>query len=120
PFYCYSDATLTRHYKVFSGAFSKVKATVCFAVKSNSNLAVLKTLGDLGAGADAVSQGEIMRARKVGIPARKIVFSGVGKTKEEMAYALKEHIFQFNVESLPELQALNEVALSLGKVAPVA
>ncbi len=120
PFYCYSDATLTRHYNVFATAFSKIKATICFAVKSNSNIAVLKTLGDLGAGADAVSQGEIMRALKAGIPARKIVFSGVGKTREEMAYALKEGIFQFNVESLPELEALDEVAASLGKVARIA
>lgn len=120
PFYCYSDATLTRHYKVFADAFSKVKATICFAVKSNSNVAVLKTLGNLGAGADAVSQGEIMRALHAGIPARKIVFSGVGKTKEEMAYALEKGIFQFNVESLPELEALNEVALSRGRIAAIA
>lgn len=120
PFYCYSDATLSRHYNVFADAFSSVKAKICFAVKANSNLAVLKTLADLGGGADAVSQGEIMRARKAGVPADKIIFSGVGKTKEEMAYALKEHIFQFNVESEPELEALNEVALSMGRLAPIA
>lgn len=120
PFYCYSDATLTRHYQVFANAFKGVRSKICFAVKSNSNQAVLKTLANLGAGADAVSMGEIMRALKVGIPGNKIVFSGVGKTQEEMAYALKNQVFQFNVESEPELEALNEVALSLGKRAPIA
>lgn len=120
PFYCYSDATLTRHYSVFAEAFKSVKTKICFAIKSNSNQAVLKTLANLGAGADAVSVGEIMRAIKAGISPGKIVFSGVGKTREEMAYALQQQIFQFNIESEPELDALNEVALSLGKRAPIA
>lgn len=120
PFYCYSHATLKRHYQVFAEAFKGTKTTICFAVKSNSNLAVLKTLEQLGAGADAVSEGEIRRALAVGIPGRKIVFSGVGKTREEMAFALKQKIFQFNIESEPELIALNEVAESLGVIAPIA
>jgi diaminopimelate decarboxylase len=120
PFYCYSTATLVRHYKVFAEAFASVKATICFAVKANSNLAVLKTLANEGAGADCVSEGEIRRALAASVPASKIVFSGVGKTREEMAYALKQGIFQFNVESEPELRALSEVASSLGTRAPIA
>jgi diaminopimelate decarboxylase len=120
PFYCYSTATLTRHYNVFADSFKSVNATICFAVKANSNLAVLKTLANLGAGGDCVSEGEIRRCLAAGIPASKIVFSGVGKTKAEMAYALKEGIMQINVESGAELDSLNEVAISLGKKAPVA
>lgn len=120
PFYCYSSATLTHHYKVFSDAFKSIPTLICFAVKANSNVAVLKTLAKLGSGADTVSEGEIRRARKAGIPAKKIVFSGVGKTKKEMRYALKEGVGQFNVESKEELFALNDVAKSLKKKAPVA
>lgn len=120
PFYCYSTATLARHYTVFAEAFKEVKATICFAVKANSNLAVLKTLADLGSGADCVSEGEIRRALKAGVPAGKIVFSGVGKTREEMLFALKAGIFQFNVESEPELLVLNDAATSLDVKAPIA
>ena len=118
PFYCYSRATLERHYKVFSGALPK-DSLVAFSVKANGNLGVLKTLALLGAGADVVSGGEMAKALAAGIPASKIVFSGVGKTKEEMHQALTAGIYQFNVESEPELVALNETALSVGKRAPV-
>ncbi len=120
PFYCYSTATLTRHYTVFHDALKGVNPLICFAVKANANQAVLKTLGDLGSGADVVSEGEIRRALAAGIPAEKIVFSGVGKTREEMAYALEQNILQFNVESQPELEALNDVALSQNNTASVA
>jgi diaminopimelate decarboxylase len=118
PFYCYSSATLTRHYCVFADAFPK-DTLIAFSVKANGNLAVLKTLGQLGAGADVVSGGELKKALKAGIPATKIVFSGVGKTRAEMKLGLEAGIHQFNVESEPELLALNEVATSLGKRAPV-
>jgi diaminopimelate decarboxylase len=118
PFYCYSSATLARHYKVFAGALPK-DSLVAFSVKANGNLGVLKTLAQLGAGADVVSGGELKKARAAGIPAEKIVFSGVGKTKAEMRLALGEGIYQFNVESEPELDALNGVALEMGKRAPV-
>ena len=118
PFYCYSSATLARHYKVFAEALPK-DSLVAFSVKANGNLAVLKTLAKLGAGADVVSGGELKKARAAGIPADKIVFSGVGKTKAEMRLALEENIYQFNVESEPELEALNAVALELQKRAPV-
>ncbi len=123
PFYCYSTATLERHYRVFSEAFrqanDKTRALVCFSVKSNSNLAVVSTLARLGAGADVVSEGEIRIARKAGIPASKIVFSGVGKKPGEMAHALDEGILMFNVESEPELEALNDVAVAKGVRAPI-
>lgn len=119
PFYCYSTATLARHYEVFADAFAGVPALVCFALKANSNQAVIATLARLGAGADIVSGGELMRAIEAGVPADKIVFSGVGKTREEMAAGLKAGIYCFNVESEPELAALSEVAMSLGKTAPV-
>lgn len=118
PFYCYSTATLERHYKVFSSALPK-GSLVAFAVKANSNQAVLKTLGRLGAGADVVSGGELAKALAAGIPAGRIVFSGVGKTREEMADALKAGIHQFNVESEPELDMLDEVARSLNTRAPI-
>lgn len=120
PFYCYSTATLTRHYKVFSDAFSGADALVCYSIKANSNLGVLKTLGNLGSGMDVVSEGELRRARAAGVPPEKIVFSGVGKTRAEMAYALNEGIYAFNVESEAELAALNEVATQAGTVARVA
>jgi diaminopimelate decarboxylase len=119
PFYCYSTATLSRHYEVFAGAFADVPSLVCFALKANSNQAVIATLARLGAGADIVSGGELMRALSAGVPAGKIVFSGVGKTKEEMAAALKAGILCFNVESEPELFALSELAKSLGRSAPI-
>jgi diaminopimelate decarboxylase len=117
PFYCYSSATLARHYKVFSEALPP-GSLVAFSVKANGNLAVLKTLAKLGAGADVVSGGELVKALAAGIPAGKIVFSGVGKTREEMRSALEAGIYQFNVESEPELAALDEVAASLGVRAP--
>ncbi len=120
PFYCYSTATLTRHYSVFSNAFAGMNALVCYAMKANSNIAVLKTLARLGAGADIVSEGELRRALAAGIPAGKIVFSGVGKTYDEMAFALEQGIHQFNVESEPELLVLNAVATERGLKAPVA
>ncbi len=120
PFYCYSTATLERHFNVFSKAFDGANALVCFAVKANSNLAVIKTLARLGAGADVVSGGELRRALTAGIPAEKIVFSGVGKRPEEMELALNAGILQFNVESEPEVRVLSEVATRLGKVAPIA
>ena len=120
PFYCYSTATLERHYKVFSGAFDGVNSLVCYAVKANSNLAVIRTLARLGAGADVVSEGELRRALAAGIPASRIVFSGVGKQPHEMAFALEAGIHQFNVESAAELRRLSEVASLTGVDAPVA
>ncbi len=120
PFYCYSTATLTRHYRVFADAFAGLDALVCYAVKANSNLAVIRTLAEQGAGADVVSEGELRRALAAGVPPAKIVFSGVGKMRDEMAFALNAGIRQFNVESEPELEALNEVAQSMGTRAPVA
>lgn len=120
PFYCYSTATLERHYQVLEKAYAGLDALVCFAVKANSNQAVLATLARLGAGMDVVSEGELRRARAAGVPADKIIFAGVGKTRDEMAAALKEGIFGFNVESEPELRALSEVADGLGLTANVA
>lgn len=119
PFYCYSSATLERHYRVFAEAFAGDDALVCFAMKANSNQGVLATLARLGAGMDIVSEGELIRALRAGVEARRIVFSGVGKTRDEMAAALKAGIYCFNVESEPELAALSEVATSLGIAAPV-
>ncbi|MFN7222589.1 MAG: diaminopimelate decarboxylase [Paracoccaceae bacterium] len=120
PFYCYSAATLTRHYQLFAEALSPMPHLVCFAIKSLSNVAVLKLLGDLGAGMDVVSGGEYRRARAAGVPGDRIVFSGVGKTRDEMRLALTEGIRQFNVESEPELRALSEVAAAMGVTAPIA
>ena len=119
PFYCYSAATLTRHYQLFTEALSPLPHLVCFAIKSLSNVAVLKVLGDLGAGMDVVSGGEYLRARAAGVPGERIVFSGVGKTRDEMRLALSGGIRQFNVESEPEMRVLSAVALELGKVAPI-
>lgn len=119
PFYCYSTATIERHYKVLSDAFKGQHALICYAVKANSNQAVLATLGRLGAGMDVVSEGELRRARAAGVPANRIIFAGVGKTREEMAFALNEGIHGFNVESEPELQALSEVASSSGTTARI-
>jgi len=120
PFYCYSSATLSRHYQVFSDAFNGMDSIVCYSVKANSNIAVLRTLANLGSGADIVSVGELLRAQKAGIPAERIVFSGVGKTAAEMRVAIAAGVLQFNVESEPELNLLNEVACDMGVQAPVA
>ena len=120
PFYCYSSATLTRHYKVFTDALAGLDSLVCFSAKANGNLAVLRLLGDLGAGCDVVSGGELKRALAAGIPGEKIVFSGVGKTSEELTLALENSVGQINVESEPELNRLNGIATKLGKSAPVA
>ncbi|RUZ73563.1 diaminopimelate decarboxylase [Mesorhizobium sp. M7A.F.Ca.US.006.01.1.1] len=119
PFYCYSTATLTRHYRVFAQAFAGLDALVCYAMKANSNQAVLRTLAKLGAGADVVSEGELRRALAAGIPAGKILFSGVGKTAREMDFALAAGILCFNVESEPELELLSARATALGKLAPI-
>jgi len=119
PFYVYSAATLTRHYRLFTEALSPLPHLVCFAIKSLSNIAVLKLLGDLGAGMDVVSGGEYLRAKAAGVPGDRIVFSGVGKTRDEMRLALEGGIRQFNLESEPEMRALSEVATALGVVAPV-
>ena len=121
PFYCYSTATLERHYRVFTDAFAARPDTlVCYSIKANSNLGVLKTLAKLGAGMDVVSQGELRRALAVGVPGERIAFSGVGKTREEMACALDAGIYAFNVESEPELRALSEVADAKGQTARIA
>ncbi|MFB4376305.1 diaminopimelate decarboxylase [Agrobacterium tumefaciens] len=119
PFYIYSTATLERHYNVFSGAFADVDAMVCYAMKANSNQAVLKTLAKLGAGIDVVSGGELRRALAAGVPASRIMFSGVGKTVAEMDYALEAGIYCFNIESEPELEVLNLRAVKVGKRAHV-
>jgi diaminopimelate decarboxylase len=120
PFYCYSTATLERHFDVLSQAFRDQNHLICFAVKANSNQAVLATMARLGAGMDVVSEGELRRALAAGVPASKIIFAGVGKTRAEMAYALSEGILGFNVESAPELEVLSDVATSLGKTAHIA
>jgi len=119
PFYCYSTATLTRHFRVFKEAFSGLDALVCYAMKANSNQAVLRTLAKQGAGADVVSEGELRRALAAGIPADRILFSGVGKTAREMDFALSAGILCFNVESEPELELLSARAVALSKVAPI-
>src|SRR6476661_6066401 len=120
PFYCYSTATLERHYRVFADAFEGLDAEVCYSVKANSSLAVLATLARLGAGMDVVSEGELRRALAVGVDPNKIAFSGVGKTRDEMAFALRKGIFAFNVESAPELRLLGDTAAELGLTARVA
>jgi diaminopimelate decarboxylase len=121
PFYCYSTATLERHYRVFADAFARAPDTlVCYSIKANSNLGVLATLARLGAGMDVVSEGELRRALAVKVPPERIVFSGVGKTRSEMAFAIESGIFAFNVESEPELRALSEVAAARGAMARIA
>jgi len=121
PFYCYSTATLERHYRVFAEAFAGMPGTlVCYSVKANSNLGVLATLARAGAGMDVVSEGELHRALAVKVAPEKIVFSGVGKTRDEMAFALDRGIFAFNVESEPELRSLSEVAVAKGRTARIA
>ena len=119
PAYVYSLATLKRHFKVFDQAFSKVRHIVCFSVKANSNLALLRAFAKEGSGFDIVSGGELFRALKVGADPTKIVFSGVGKKREEIEYALNSGILMFNVESEQELIALNDIASSMGKRAPI-
>jgi len=119
PFYCYSTATLERHYRVFTEAFAGVDSLVCYAMKANSNQSVLRTLAKLGAGADVVSGGELKRARAAGIPANKIIFSGVGKLEAELRAALIEDILCINVESEPELELLSRIASSMGREARI-
>jgi len=119
PFYCYSTATIERHYQVFAGAFADVSALVCYAMKANSNQAVITTLARLGAGADVVSEGELKRARAAGIPPQKIMFSGVGKTERELALAIEEGILCVNVESESELELLSAIARQKGRSARV-
>lgn len=119
PAYVYSLATLKRHFKVFDEAFTKVRHIVCFSVKANSNLALLRAFAKEGSGFDIVSGGELFRALKVGADPKKIVFSGVGKKKEEIEYALNTGILMFNVESEQELMALNDIASGIGKRAPI-
>ncbi len=115
PFYCYSTATLERHYRVFAGVFADVPSLVCYALKANSNQAVIRTFARLGAGADVVSGGELKRARAAGIPPEKIMFSGVGKTDSELALAIDEGIFCVNVESDGELERLSAIAAGKGR-----
>ncbi|NIZ08330.1 diaminopimelate decarboxylase [Pseudooceanicola sp. HF7] len=119
PFYVYSTATLTRHYQLFEEALSGVDHVICYAMKAASNQAILKVMAGLGAGMDVVSGGEYARAIAAGVPGDKIVFSGVGKTREEMRAALSGGVRQFNLESEPEMERLNAVALEMGVVAPV-
>jgi diaminopimelate decarboxylase len=120
PFYCYSSAAIETAYRDFAAALDGLDATICYALKANSNLAVVRTLARLGAGADVVSEGELRQALAAGVPARKIVFAGVGKTPKELGFALDVGVHQINVESLPELETLNRVALDKGRRAAVA
>ena len=120
PFYLYSTATLSRHFRLFDEALEGMDHLVCYAMKAASNQAILKTLASLGAGMDVVSGGEYLRAQAAGVPGERIVFSGVGKTHEEMRLALAGGIRQFNVESEPEMEALSAIATQMGKVAPIA
>jgi diaminopimelate decarboxylase len=119
PFYCYSTATLERHYRVFAEAFTGERIVVCYALKANSNQSVLRTLAKLGAGADVVSGGELKRALAAGVPPNKILFSGVGKTEAELRAALSSDIFCINIESEPELELLSRLAVETGKTARV-
>ena len=120
PFYCYSNAAIEQHFDAFRNAFAGQNALLFYAMKANSNQAVLTTLARLGAGMDVVSEGELRRARAAGVAGERIIFSGVGKTLREMNLGLEENIFCFNVESEPELEALSRAAISLGAVAPIA
>src|SRR4051794_16747684 len=119
PFYCYSTATLTRHYRVFADAFADVPSLVCYAMKANSNQAVIATLAKLGAGADVVSGGELKRALAAGVSAEKIMFSGIGKTAGELAAAVDAGILCINIESEPELELLSSIAVSKRRTACV-
>jgi diaminopimelate decarboxylase len=120
PFYCYSDGALRTAYEEFAGAIAGLPAIICYSLKANNNLAIVRTLASLGAGADVVSEGELRCALAAGVPEDRIVFAGVGKTAPEMAAGLDADIRQFNVESLPELHLLNQVALERGRKARVA
>ncbi len=120
PVYVYSRATLTHHFAVFDGAFSHIPHLTCYSVKANSNVAVLALFGALGGGVDIVSGGELFRARRAGIEPKKIVYSGVGKTREEIDYALSEDILMFNIESRQELEAISQRAQALGRTARIA
>jgi len=119
PFYCYSTATLERHYRVFAGAFADVPSLVCYAVKANSNQAVIATLAKLGAGADVVSGGERKRALAAGVPRDKIMFSGIGKTAAELALAIDENVLCVNVESEPEIELLSAIAVGKGRIVDI-
>jgi diaminopimelate decarboxylase len=120
PFYCYSSAAIEGRFEAFKSAFTGQNAFLFYAMKANSNQAVLTTLAKLGAGMDVVSEGELRRARAAGVPGNRIIFSGVGKTQAEMSLGLQENILCFNVESEPELEALSRAASSRGAVAPIA
>src|SRR5215831_11360470 len=120
PFYLYSAAAFTAQYRRFANAFSRDQPLICYAVKANSNLAVLRLFASLGAGADVVSEGELRRALAAGVSPQRILFSGVGKTRAELEAALEAEIHQINVESVPELRRLSEIASARGKVVPVA
>lgn len=120
PCYCYSASTLKRNYKAYTTHFKPENALICYAVKANSNQGIISLLGQMGAGADVVSEGELRRALRAGIPAEKIVFSGVAKRAHEMRFALEKGIFQFNIESEQELEQLSKVASELGKEAAIA
>src|SRR5215470_16985734 len=119
PFYCYSTATIERHYMVFASAFADVRALICYAMKANSNQAVIATLAKLGAGADVVSGGELARALAAGVTPDKIMFSGIGKTERELAAAVDTDILCVNVESEPELELLSAVAAQKGRRAAI-
>ena len=119
PFYCYATATLERHYRVFAEAFADVSALICYSLKANSNQAVIATLAKLGAGADVVSAGELKRARAAGVPADKIMFSGIGKTAAELALAVDEGVLCVNVESEPELDLLASIAAGKGRIVAI-
>ncbi len=119
PFYCYSSAALEDAYGAFANALSGLPATICYALKANGNLAVVRSFARLGAGADVVSEGELRRALAAGVAPEKIVFAGVGKTSEELAFGLEAGILQFNVESLPEMEALSRIARDKGLRAPI-
>ena len=120
PFYCYSHATLSRHFRAFDSAFAEVDHLTCFSVKSCSNIAILNLFASMGAGMDIVSGGELYRALKAGVDAEKIVFSGVGKTEDELVYGLETGILMFNLESPQEMFFLNDCAARLGRRAPIA
>src|ERR1700731_5131267 len=120
PFYCYSSAAIAGSFKAFRDAFAGQNIAISYAMKANSNQAVLTTLARIGAGMDVVSEGELRRARAAGVPGERIIFSGVGKTLAEMNLGLDENIYWFNVESEPELEALSRVSSTRGEVAPIA
>ena len=120
PFYAYSSAQIARRYQEFAAGFGALTPSICYSVKANPNLAVIRLLGRLGAGADVVSEGELRRALAAGIPGSRIIFSGVGKTASELEFALASDVHQINVESLPEIEALSAVAQRMGRIAPIA